>query len=59
MPMKEYLILSVYLEKYDVYVKEAKLLPYMITTDKGNFPLNNREYQMLLNFIEEYSNPNK
>lgn len=35
--MREYLILSAYLEKYDVYVKEAELLPYMIVTDKGIF----------------------
>lgn len=52
--MREYLILSAFLEKYDVYVERAELLPYMISTEKGIYPLNNKDYQMLLNFIEEY-----
>lgn len=52
--MKEYLILATYLERYEVYVREAQLLPFMIITEKGSYPLNNRDYQMLVNLIEDY-----
>ena len=52
--MKEYLILSAYLESFDVYVKTATLLPFMIDTEKGKFYLSNKDYQMLINLIEDY-----
>ena len=52
--MKEYLILAAYLERYEVYVREAQLIPFMILTEQGSYPLNNRDYQMLLNLIEDY-----
>lgn len=31
--MKEYLILAAFLERYEVYVREAELLPFMIVTE--------------------------
>lgn len=54
MDMKEYLVLAAFLERYEVYVREAELLPFMIVTEQGCFPLSDRDYQMLYNLIEEY-----
>ena len=52
--MKECLVLAAFLERYEVYVREAQLLPFMILTEQGSYPLSNRDYQMLLNLIEDY-----
>lgn len=52
--MKEYLVLAAFLERYEVYVRDAELLPFMILTEQGSFPLSNRDYQMLYNLIEDY-----
>ena len=52
--MKEYLVLAAFLERYEVYVREAELLPFMIATEQGCYPLSNRDYQMLYNLINEY-----
>lgn len=54
MNMKEYLILAAFLERYEVYVREAELFPFMIVTEQGCFPLSNRDYQMLYNLINKY-----